>query len=207
MWSVYMHYLCCPRPCALQLCQLLLAICSDLCCPTHPLHYFSVLATDVIVQLGPVLHERIKILFIKMFNYNPLFTVGVSSITTSTAQQITPTSGIKDGRFACVNSTVIFTCEVRGSEGIAWRSDAYIGSGNAQLGYSAELQNVGETLPAPNNDQTVANLTRESRENGALVLESTLLVVASDSQNSSVTCTNGTDLRITTFTLTVLCEY
>ena len=141
-----------------------------------------------------------------MFNNNPLFTVGVSSITTSTAQQITSTSGIKDERFACVNSTVIFTCEVRGSEGIAWRSDAYIGSGNIQLGYIAEFQDVGETLLA-SDGQTVANLTRNFIENGVIVLESTLLVVASDSQSSSVTCTNGTDLGITTFTFTVLCEY
>ena len=151
-----------------------------------------------------MLHERIKILFITVFNNNHLFTVGVSSI--GTAQQISSTSGIKDERFACVDSTVIFTCEVRGSEGIAWRSDAYIGSGNAQLGYSAQLQNVGETLLA-SNGQTVANLTRKSSENGVLVLESTLRVIVSDSQSSSVTCTNGTDLRITTFTFTVLCEY
>ena len=39
------------------------------------------------------------------------------------------------------------------------------------------------------------------------MLESTLRVVASDSQNSSVTCTNGTDLGIATFTFTVLCEF
>ena len=142
-----------------------------------------------------------------MFNNNPFFTVGVSSITTSTAQQITSTSGIKDERFACVDSTVIFTCEVRGSEGIAWRSDAYIGSGNIQLGYIVGIQNVGETLSAPNNDQTVANFTKNRVENGVLVLESTLHVVASDSQSSSVTCTNGTDLGITTFTFTVLCEF
>ena len=142
-----------------------------------------------------------------MFNNNPLFTVGVSSITTSTAQQISSTSGIKDEHFACVDSTVIFTCEVRGSEGIAWRSDAYIGSGNAQLGYIVGIQNVGETLSAPNNDQTVANFTKNRVENGVLVLESTLHVVASDSQSSSVTCTNGTDLGITTFTFTVLCEF
>ena len=162
---------------------------------------------DVMVQLGPVLHERIKLLFIKMFNNNPFFTVGVSSITTSTAQQISSTSGIKDERFACVNSTVIFTCEVRGSEGIVWRSDAYIGSGNNELGYSAQLQkDVGETLLA-SDGQTVANLTRNYIENGVIVLESTLRVVASDSQSSSVTCTNGTDLGITTFTFTVLCEY
>ena len=141
-----------------------------------------------------------------MFNNNPLFTVGVSSITTSTAQQITSTSGIKDGRFACVDSTVVFTCEVRGSEGIAWRNDAYIGSGNNQLGYIAGIQNVGDTLPA-SNGQTVANLTGNFIENGVLVLESTLRVVASDSQSSSVTCTNGTDLGITTFTFTVLCEF
>ena len=102
---------------------------------------------------------------------------------------------------------VIFTCEVRGSEGIAWRSDAYIGSGNNQLGYSAQFKDVGDILSASNNGQTVANLTREYIENGVLVLESTLRVVASDSQNSSVTCTNGTDFGITTFTFTVLCEY
>ena len=142
-----------------------------------------------------------------MFNNNPFFTVGVSSITTSTAQQISSTSGIKDERFACVDSTVIFTCEVRGSEAIAWRSDAYIGSGNAQLGYIVGIQNVGETLSAPNNDQTVANFTKNRVENGVLVLESTLLVVASDSQSSSVTCTNGTDLGIATFTFVVLCEF
>ena len=178
----------------------------DLCCPTHPgLHCFSVLAMDVIVR-GPTLHERIIILFIKVFNNNPLFTVGVSSITTSTAQQITSTSGIKDEHFACVDSTVIFICEVRGSEGITWRSDAYIGSGNNQLGYIAQFKDVGDILSA-SNGQTVANLTKKYVENGALVLESTLHVVASDSQSSSVTCTNGTDFGITTFTFTVLCEY
>ena len=130
--------------------------------------------------------------------------MGVSSI--GTAQQITSTSGIKDEHFACVDSMVIFTCEVRGTEVIAWRSDAYIGSGNAQLGYIAQFQDVGDILSA-SNGQTVANLTRNYIENGVLVLESTLLVVASDSQSSSVTCTNGTDLGITTFTFTVLCEF
>ena len=139
-----------------------------------------------------------------MFKNNPLFTVGVSSITTSTAQQISSTSGIKDERFACVDSTVIFTCEVCGSEGIAWRSDTYIGSGNAQLGYIAQFKDVGDILSA-SNGQTVVNLTRIYIENG--VLESTLRVIASDSQSSSVTCTNGTDFGITTFTFIVLCEY
>ena len=160
---------------------------------------------DVIVR-GPTLHDRIIILFIKMFKNNPLFTVGVLSITTSTAQQITSTSGIKDRRFACVDSTVILTCEVRGSEGIAWRSDAYIGSENVQLGYSAQFKDVGDILSA-SNGQTVANPSKKYVENGALVLESTLRVIVSDSQSSSVTCTNGTDLGITTFTFIVLCEF
>ena len=39
MWSAHAHKLCCPRPCALQLCQLLLAICSKtfVVPPTPPL--------------------------------------------------------------------------------------------------------------------------------------------------------------------------
>ena len=99
------------------------------------------------------------------------------------------TSTLVDGQFACLGSRVTFTCVTRGSGGIAWTSDTYIGPNGAQLAFVADFDNQGDTQTSPSNADTVATLTRKQEDQGVTVLESTLSInPLPDPQNASVTC-------------------
>ena len=119
------------------------------------------------------------------------------------AQHITGIDGLKLGDFGCPGSEVTFTCRTSGSQAIAWRSNEYIGSGNNQLGMVMGINRIGDPLTAAEG-KTVAMLTQAHVDgNGVPVLESTLRIVVTSFPNPSVTCTNGTDLGLTTFRFTV----
>ena len=113
--------------------------------------------------------------------------------------QTITSSTLIDGVFACPGSEVIFTCKTRGSGAIAWRSEDYIGGGNAQLILSSD---VTTTSSASN---TTAMLTREYNDDGELVLESTLRIIASSTfPTSSVTCVNVLENRVVVVNFAIL---
>jgi hypothetical protein len=96
---------------------------------------------------------------------------------------------LHNGNQACLGSEVLFTCETRGSDVIAWMSDAYIGSGGVQLGFVAAGSSPGDTRRSGSNPDTISTLTREYEHQGMTVLESTLrITVLPAPQNASVTC-------------------
>ena len=87
--------------------------------------------------------------------------------------------------FAYVGETVTFTCVTRGSNGIAWSSDEYIGSGGVRLEF-IPIDMEGATQPV---GQTVATLVRVSYEDGEIILVTQLQIsVESTFQTTSITC-------------------
>ena len=94
-----------------------------------------------------------------------------------------------NGQFACRGSRVTFTCVTRGSGGIAWTSDTYIGLNGVQLAFEAVFDRPGDIRTSISNVDTVATLTRTQEDQGETVLESTLSInPLPDPQNASVTC-------------------
>ena len=90
--------------------------------------------------------------------------------------------------FACPHSTVNFTCTTVGGT-LAWTSVDYIGDGS--LLFIAELANPGDKRNTSFNPSTIATLNKESNNNGQVVMESTLRIVASPRFSTSfVTCEN-----------------
>ena len=79
---------------------------------------------------------------------------------------------------------------IRDSPTIAWSSDQYIGTGNAQLIFSASINFVGQALVSRIDDQTVAIFTRnQGITNRRRVLESKLcLHILPNSGSASISC-------------------
>ena len=124
-------------------------------------------------------------------------------------------STLHGGQRACFGSAVTFTCETRGSDAIAWTSDAYIGP--QQLGFVATRSNRGDTLSSVSHPSTLATLTGVYMDQGVMVLVSTLQITTiTDPQNASVTCihalsgnTNTTNFQVigkSFLKLDVLCQ-
>ena len=104
------------------------------------------------------------------------------------AQEIT-TNSLVNGRSVCPGSRINFTCETRGSYAIAWSSEEYIGSGNAQLLFAAGASNVGDITRRNNLVEAEAHLTRNDLENGTRVLVSTLYItIQSNPPRATITC-------------------
>ena len=100
------------------------------------------------------------------------------------------TSTLVNGQFACRGSRVTFTCVTRGSGGIAWTSDTYIGPNGAQLVFETDFSSPGDTRTS---ESTVATLIREQEDQGETVLESTLSINPLPTpQIASVTCIHTT---------------
>ena len=98
------------------------------------------------------------------------------------------TSTLVNGQFACRGSRITFTCVTRGSGGIAWTSDTYVGPNGFQLRFE-NFNSPGDIRTSTFNADTVATLTREQEDQGETVRESTLSInPLSDPQNASVTC-------------------
>ena len=84
---------------------------------------------------------------------------------------------------------------IRGSGGIAWTSDAYIGPNGVQLLFDAKFDSPGDVLTSVSRMDTVATLTGtgEQEDQGEPVLESMLSInPLPDPQNTSVTCVHTT---------------
>ena len=119
------------------------------------------------------------------------------------AQSLTNT--LTNGQFACLGSRVTFTCVTRGSVGIAWTSDTYIGLNRAQLVFEADFDSPGDIRVSASNMDTVATLTREQEDQGVTVLESTLSInPLPDPQNASVTCVHTASGQRDTITFQVI---
>jgi hypothetical protein len=90
----------------------------------------------------------------------------------------------------------------RGSSGIAWTSDTYIGPNGFQLVFGTNFDSPGDTCTSVSNVDTLARFVSYQEEQGVTVLESTLSIIPlSDPQNASVTCihTASGQRNITTF--------
>ena len=117
------------------------------------------------------------------------------------------TSTLKNGQFACLGSSVTFTCVTRGSGGIAWTSDTYIGTNGFQLRFEADFDSPGDIQTSSSNGDTVATLTGEQEDQGETVLvnESTLSInPLPDPQTASVTCIHTTSGQRNTSTFQVI---
>ena len=116
----------------------------------------------------------------------------------------TPT--LYNGSFVCSGDKVTFVCETRGSSTIAWSSEEYIGSGGAQLQFSA----VGVpslTNPMHGIGDTIATFAANKLEGGVRVLQSTLRVTATSMYpNPLVKCIHG-DERSTIVNFSVIGKY
>ena len=115
------------------------------------------------------------------------------------------TSTLENGQFACLGSSVTFTCVTRGSGGISWTSDAYIGPNGAQLVFEAEFDDPDDIRVSASNMNTVATLTREQEDQGVTVLESTLSInPLPNPQTAFVTCVHIDSGRRNTSTFQVI---
>ena len=86
--------------------------------------------------------------------------------------------------------TVKLTCTTRGSPILAWRSDDYMVAGDLIEFLSTQAQGSIINKTSTYNSEIVATLTCVDQAN--LVLESTLLIVASPrSSTSNITCINN----------------
>ena len=84
---------------------------------------------------------------------------------------------------------VTFTCVTTGSPIIRWSSDQYIGTGNAQLMFSANKHIIGDAQVSRIDNRTVAIFIRNNKTNGRRVLESKLrLHVLPNSGSASISC-------------------
>ena len=98
-------------------------------------------------------------------------------------------STLINGQYACQDSEINFTCMTRGSPGITWISDKFIGRGGSELGFSAEIDDPKQKYSSIFIPTTVATLMKEYDDNGVLVLESMLRIIATaGSLTPSVTC-------------------
>ena len=146
-----------------------------------------------------------------IFFYNPFITVAVK-LSLDNAQPGPPppvqiSSSLHDGKFACPDSVVIFTCWIRPSSGIAWESEEYIGPGNAQLSFSRQDTNGSRANSSIRADTFAVFYKRRMRE-GGLMLHSKLHVTTSTyPQNASVTCRHTGDGVIETIHFQVLGEF
>ena len=111
---------------------------------------------------------------------------------TTLAQRTVVTSTLFEENTTCSGQMVVFTCMTRGSSGLAWSSDQYIGSGGKELLFdSSEYQEVKHSREHPD---TNAILTGVYMEEGAQMLVSKLFIIASSSSlNPSVTCRHTDD--------------
>ena len=83
---------------------------------------------------------------------------------------------------------VNITCEIRGSDALAWTGDEYIGAYGVLLGFIS-FNSIGVTRTSLMNPNTIATLINKTVVEGVEVLVSQLRITAqSQFFNSSVTC-------------------
>lgn len=114
------------------------------------------------------------------------------------AQQITDTT-LLEGNVACDGDMVVFTCETVGSDGLAWRSNDYIGINGTEILFTAG-DFLNRRRKGSNHHDTYAMLTDVHNDTNQVTLTSKLHINASVRRStvSSVTCRHtGDDLRAT----------
>ena len=100
-------------------------------------------------------------------------------------------STIHGAQVAFVDEMVVFTCTVRGSNSMAWRSDEYIGTGQ-RLSLST-AQGLNHNVSALGNDQTVAvlvNIINATTGTKLVVISELRIRVVSAYPVASVQCVN-----------------
>ena len=119
-------------------------------------------------------------------------------------------STLINGGYACQDSQITFTCVTRGSLGITWISNEFIGPGGAELAFAAQIHNPGDTRRSVSHPTTVATLVKEYDDGGVQVLVSSLqITTTAGSLTPSVTCKDERTRRTTTtnFQLLSKCHY
>ena len=112
--------------------------------------------------------------------------INIIGIPTAIVAQTITSTDLQNGGSVCPGKEISLNCTVRGSPGIEWRSQEYIGR---QLLITASFHEIGDTFSSSSNSSTIATLTRKDTDNGTQVLESTLHIVSSlNHLNSSVAC-------------------
>ena len=102
------------------------------------------------------------------------------------AQQITSTT-LLEGNVTCAGDMVVLTCETVGSDGLAWRSNDYIGTGGTEISFLAE--DISDRLRKYSTDyDTYAILTDVTNEGGKVQLESELHLTVTVNKTFTVTC-------------------
>jgi hypothetical protein len=96
------------------------------------------------------------------------------------------TSTLREGNYSCQGEEVIFTCTLRGSLGLEWRSPSYIEDGNPLQFSTASVVGRDTTSMINGMITATARLTRNTDDNGMPVLGSTLRITAAEA--SMVTC-------------------
>ena len=109
------------------------------------------------------------------------------------SSQVALNSSVPGGEL-CPNQQITFTCVVKGSSIIIWRSDQYIGPG---MGSSLQLSgsdSIGFNRTSPMYPSTIAILTGNRTEDGLQVVESELrLETVVDIFNFSVSCSHANE--------------
>lgn len=106
--------------------------------------------------------------------------------------------------YVCPESVVVFTCEVRGQQIIAWSSDKYIGPSGRRLEFAASINSVGDYHESSTYNETVANVTINNAELLASTLNITVRLNRTDPQ-ASVTCMDDNENGVS-FVFTVLVD-
>lgn len=110
-----------------------------------------------------------------------------------------------ESEFACLGSRVTFTCETRGSDGIAWASNTYVGPGGVRVGFVAGISSPGEVRTSVSNVDTVATFIEEREEQGMTILKSMLEITPlPEPQNASVTCIHTANVERSTINFQVI---
>ena len=111
------------------------------------------------------------------------------------SSQVVLNSSVPDGELnrLCPSQQIFFTCAVKGSSIITWRSDQYIGTGSASLQLSGTYS-IGFNRTSSLYPSTVAILTGNRTEDGLQVVESELrLETVVDIFNFSVSCSHANE--------------
>ena len=105
-------------------------------------------------------------------------------------QQQILTSTLREGNYSCQGEEIIFTCTVRDSIlpvlVISWSSTEYIGPDTLLQFTTDDIQGENRTSMIDGNVTALAILIRNTDDNGVLMVESTLRIIAT--VPSRVTC-------------------
>lgn len=116
---------------------------------------------------------------------------------------ISLTNTLNERSTAYNGQEITFTCTTRDSQILSWSSDDYIGRG-IQLEFIA-VDRTSSSIQSTVNSNTTATLVSVNDDNGIVILESTLRIIASSRfPSSSINChhigsgqTNSSTIQVT----------